>query len=156
VNDANEKSDEEQFEAITPPTIRSRVRSHALTSGTSRRRGLSPLPPAVNIFSPPRQRLGSLQTAKHLPTAIIQKTYEILVSPPSHLLHLMVNIASKIAAGEWRGVLPGQGEAVHWDFEDEYGVTEWTEDDYGISLFSNQDKAKKEPENSPGGSWEVD
>lgn len=156
VNDANERSDEEQFEVITPPTIRSRVRHHALTTGNPRRRGLSPLPPAVNLFSPPRHRLGSLQTAKHLPTAIIQKTYEILVSPPSHLLQLMLNIATKIAAGEWRDVLPGQGEAVHWDFEDEYGVNEWTEDDYGISLFSSQDKPSKESSNRHGGSWEVD
>lgn len=157
VNDTNEKSDEEFCEAITPPvTLRTRVRHHALSSGTSRRRGLSPLPAAANLFSPPRKRLGSLQTAKHLPTAIIQKTFEILVSPPSHLLHLMLNIASKIAAGEWRGVLPGQGEAVHWDFEDEYGVTEWNEDDYGIGLFNTQGKPDKEAMISPGGSWEVD
>jgi hypothetical protein len=156
VNDVNEKSDEEQFEAITPPTIRSKIRSHTLASGTSRRRGLSPLPPAVNLFSPPGRRLGSLQTAKHIPTAIIQKTYEILVSPPSHLLYLMVNIASKISAGEWRGMLPGQGDAAPWDFEDEYGVTEWTEDDYGISLFTTQDKPKKEADSNQGGSWEMD
>ena len=156
VNDTNEKSDEEQFEAITPPTIRSKVRQHTLTAGNSRRRGLSPLPAAVNLFSPPRQRLGSLQTAKHIPTAIIQKTCEILLSPPSHLLHLMLNIASKIAAGEWGGVLPGQREAVHWDFEDEYGVTEWNEDDYGISLFTTQDKPKKESTDHQGGSWEMD
>lgn len=156
VNDANEKSDEEQVEAVTPPTIRSKVRQHALTAGTSRRRGLSPLPAAVNLFSPPRQRLGSLQTAKHIPTAIIQKTCEILLSPPSHLFQLMLNIASKIAVGEWRGVLPGQVESVHWDFEDEYGTTEWTEDDYGISLFTAQDKARKESIDHQGGSWEVD
>jgi hypothetical protein len=156
VNDANEKSDEEQFEAITPPTVRSSVNHRALTSSSSRRRGLSPLPPAANLFSPPRQSARGLQTAKHLPTAIIQKTCEILLSPPSHLLHLMLNIASKIAAGEWRGVLPGYAEAVHWDFGDEYGGNEWTEDDYGISLFNTQNKPQKESSNYQGGSWDVD
>jgi hypothetical protein len=68
----------------------------------------------------------------------------------------MLNIASKIAAGEWRGVLPGYAEAVHWDFEDEYGGNEWTEDDYGISLFNTQAKPQKESSNHQGGSWEVD
>ena len=67
----------------------------------------------------------------------------------------MINIASKIAAGEWRGVLLGYGEAVHWDFEDEYGRDGWTEDDYGISLPNPQAKSKKAP-NIPGGSWEID
>jgi hypothetical protein len=31
----------------------------------------------------------------------------------------MLRIATKIANGEWRGVLSGYGEAVHWDFEDD-------------------------------------
>ena len=155
VNDTNEKSDDEQFEIVTPPTIRSNIRHRATTSSNSRRRELSPLPAAVNLFSPPRRRPRRLQTARHLPTAIIQKTCEILLSPPSHLLHLMLNIASKIAAGEWRGVLSGHGESVHWDFEDEYEGEGWTEDDYGISLPNAQSKTKKST-NVSGGSWEVD
>jgi hypothetical protein len=155
VNDASERSDEEQFEVVTPPTIRSNIRHRATTSSNSRRRALSPLPAAVNLFSP-RQRSRRLQTARHLPTAIIQKTCEILLSPPSHLLHLMLNIASKIAAGEWRGVLSGHGEAVHWDFEDEYAGDGWAEDDYGISLPNPQTKVKKPNTSNAGGSWEVD
>jgi hypothetical protein len=69
----------------------------------------------------------------------------------------MLNIASKIAAGEWRGVMfgYGEGESVHWDFEDEYGDEGWTEDDYGISLSNTKAKTKKYT-NVPGGSWEVD
>ena len=67
----------------------------------------------------------------------------------------MLNIASKIAAGEWRGVLSGNGESVHWDFEDEYAGEGWTEDDYGISLPNPQTKTRK-PMNVLGGSWEVD
>jgi hypothetical protein len=67
----------------------------------------------------------------------------------------MLNIASKIAAGEWRGVVSGHGESVHWDFEDEYAGEGWAEDDYGISVHNAQGKTKKST-SMPGGSWEVD
>lgn len=156
VNDTNEKSDDEQFEVITPPTARSGLRHRATTSSNSRRRTLSPLPAAVNLFSPPKHRLKRLQTTRHLPTAIIQKTCEILLSPPSHLLQLMLNIASKIAAGEWKGVLSGNGEDVHWDFEDEYVGEGWTEDDYGMSLPNTEARPKKANTKTEGGFWEVD
>jgi hypothetical protein len=141
-----EKSEDEAFEITTPSPPR--LRHRATTSSNSRRRTLSPLPAAVNLFSPPRNSR-RLQTARHLPTAIIQKTCEILLSPPSHLLNMMVNIASKIAAGEWRGFLLGEGEAVHWDF---------TEDDYGCSLAPAvaDRKAISQYGTSSGGSWEVD
>lgn len=156
VNDGSEKSDEEQSEIVTPPTVRSNIRHRATTSSNSRRRTLSPLPAAVNLFSPPRRRNRRLQTARHLPTAIIQKTCEILLSPPSHLLQLMLNIASKIAAGEWRGVLSGHGESVHWDFEEEYAGEGWFEDDYGISLAKTSTNSSKRSSTVTGGSWEVD
>lgn len=156
ITDAGEKSDEEQFEVLTPPTAKPIIRHRATTSSNSRRRALSPLPPAVNLFSPPRRRSRRLQTARHLPTAIIQKTCEILLSPPSHLFHIMISIASKIAAGEWRGVLSGHGDSVHWDFEDEYSGEGWFEDDYGITLPNAQTRAKTTTANVPGGSWEVD
>ncbi len=68
----------------------------------------------------------------------------------------MLSIASKIAAGEWRGVLSGHGEAVHWDFEDEYGANAIYEDDYGMSLSTTQTKGKNSSTNVTGGSWEVD
>jgi hypothetical protein len=69
----------------------------------------------------------------------------------------MLNIASKIAAGEWREVLSGNGEAVHWDFEDEYAGEVWTEDDYGISLPGSQSSVQKGNSSvQSGGSWEVD
>jgi hypothetical protein len=164
VNDPSEKSDEEQSEIVTPPTVRPLVRHRATTSSNSRRRALSPLPAAVNLFSPPRRHSRRLQTARHLPTIIIRKTCEILLSPPSHLFQLMISIASKIAAGEWRGVLLGHGEAVHWDFEDEYAGEGWFEDDYGISLTGHGQNTSKTPSITSvasatgvaGGSWEVD
>ncbi|TVY35650.1 hypothetical protein LOCC1_G007019 [Lachnellula occidentalis] len=160
INDATERSDDEQPEAITPPTIRPNLRHRATTSSNSRRRQLSPLPAAVNLFTPPRrQRSRRLQTARHLPTAILQTTAKILLSPPSHLLHLMLNIASKIAAGEWRGFLSNQGENVYWDFEQEYGAALCKEDDFGISITPKPAKEKMNVTTSStdvGGSWEVD
>jgi hypothetical protein len=156
INDSIEKSVEVKFQTKSASVTRPNVRHRATTSSNSRRRTLSPLPAAVNLFSPPRRRSRRLQTARHLPTAIIQKTCEILLSPPSHLLQLMLNIASKIAAGEWRGVLSGHGEAVHWDFEDEYAGEGWHEDDYGMDLSRTANKHGKQKSNAPGGSWEVD
>ncbi|TVY23295.1 hypothetical protein LHYA1_G007870 [Lachnellula hyalina] len=160
INDATEKSDDERPEAITPPTIRPNFRHRATTSSNSRRRQLSPLPAAVNLFSPPRRRRSRrLQTTRHLPTAILQTTAKILLSPPSHLLHLMINIASKIAAGEWRGFLSNQGENVYWDFEQEYGAAPCNEDDFGISITPKPSKEKRNATTSStdvGGSWEVD
>ncbi|KAK6608945.1 hypothetical protein H4I96_02876 [Botrytis cinerea] len=158
VNDCG-KSECEAFEAITPSPPR--LRQRGTTGSNSRRRTLSPLPAAVNLFSPPP---GSrrLQTARHLPTAIIQKTCEILLSPPSHLLHVMINVASKIAAGEWRGVLLGEGEAVHWDFtEDEYHGEGWTEDDFGFSLTPTPSRRREvssqsKKDTTSSESWEVD
>ncbi|KAG9243658.1 inheritance of peroxisomes protein 1-domain-containing protein [Calycina marina] len=151
-------SEDGAFEIATPPTtIRPRVRHRATTSSNSRRRELSPLPAVVNLFTPTR-RSRHLQTNRHLPTAIIQKTCEILLSPPSHLFSLMLSIASKIAAGEWRGVLSGYGDSVHWDFEDEYAAESWAEDDYGISLQGQESSRKpsRQRKSMPGGSWEVD
>jgi len=75
---------------------------------------------------------------------------------------MMVNIASKIAAGEWRGVLLGEGEAVHWDFtEEEYYGESWAEDDYGFSLAPANSERKVTSSTSKnntisGESWEVD
>lgn len=160
INDATEKSDDERPEAVTPPTIRPNFRHRATTSSNSRRRQLSPLPAAVNLFSPPRRRRSRrLQTARHLPTAILQTTAKILLSPPSHLLHLMLNIASKIAAGEWRGFLSNQGENVYWDFEQEYGAAAYNEDDFGISIppkLSKENRNTTTSSTDVGASWEVD
>ena len=68
----------------------------------------------------------------------------------------MLNIASKIAAGEWRGVLSGYGDSVHWDFEEGYTGGAWTEDDFGISISSQPSASVKSQKSVQGGSWEVD
>lgn len=65
--------------------------------------------------------------------AIIAKTCEILLSPPSHLINLMLSVAARIAAGEWRGMVFGYDEAgeaipVQWDYSDG-GLSDWGDDD---------------------------
>jgi hypothetical protein len=160
-NDFEDNLDEEFFE-IAPPPSQQQIRHRPTTGSNSRRRALSPLLPAANIFSPSRQRPRRLQTARHLPTAIIQKTCEILLSPPSHLLHLMLNIAAKIAAGEWRGMVFGfseGGEKIvgEWDYDDSELIGDsWDEDDYGVSLGRKHSSNSNAAHERVGRSWEVD
>lgn len=108
---------------------RPRIRHRATTSSISVSRALSPLPPAANIFSShgkfravgrPKTRL---QAVSRIPGAIINKTCEILLSPPGHLINLMLNVAARITGGEWRGFIFGVGESgeqipVQWDYSD--------------------------------------
>ncbi|KAK0724818.1 inheritance of peroxisomes protein 1-domain-containing protein [Lasiosphaeris hirsuta] len=109
------------------------IRHRATTSSSisADRRVLSPLPPAANLFSP-RQvysaaaavSASKLAVVRRLPMVVIQKTCEILMSPPSHLINLMLNVAARIAAGEWRGLVFGTDERgeqipVHWDWSEE-------------------------------------
>lgn len=156
-----ENLDEEHFEIAPPPSQR-QIRHRPTTGSNSRRRALSPLPSPANIFSPSQRRPRRLQTARHVPIAIIQKTCEILLSPPSHLLHLMLDIAAKIAAGEWRGMVSGFGEegekiVEQWDYEDSEVTGEsWDEDDYGISLGGKRSSNSSAARERVGRSWEVD
>lgn len=163
-NDDNDSPfDDGHSRASTPSrTTRQCRRRRATTSSNSARRALSPLPPAANIFSPTHRRPRHLQTAAHLPTAIIQKTCEILLSPPSHLINLMLSIASKIAAGQWRGVVFGFGEGgekipVQWDYTDGDPVGPWDEDDYGMSpAVSKASGVLGRNAYRPPGAWEID
>jgi hypothetical protein len=160
VNEFEDGLNEEYFE-IAPPPSQQQIRHRPTTGSNYRRRALSPLPPAANIFSPSRRRPRHLQTARHLPTAIIQKTWEILLSPPSHLVKLMLNIAAKIAAGEWRGMVSGfeGGETIagQWDYEDdELTGDSWDVDDYGISVGGKQPSNCNAARERVGRSWELD
>jgi Inheritance of peroxisomes protein 1 len=166
IDDIEDNLDEERFEIVTPPISTGRIRRRVAPSN-SRRRALNTLPshiPANNMSSPLRQHPRRLRTTRHLPTAIIQKTCEILLSPPSYLVHLMLDIASKITAGEWRGMIFGFGErgekiVGQWDYGDgDVEEDEWGEDDYGICLGGNQATMKKSNTTvgTVGGSWEID
>jgi len=114
-------------------TQRPHIRRRGTTSSSisPSRRALSPLPSAANLFAP-RRPFGSLSSAtrgkldvvRRIPMAIIQTTCEILMSPPSHLINLMLKVAARIAAGEWRGFVFGTDEhgeqiPVHWDWSDD-------------------------------------
>lgn len=113
--------------------VRRRARASTLTIG---RRGLSPLPPAADLFSTSalrRRPVSRLEAVRRLPGAIINKTVEILLSPPGHLVHLMLKVAARIAAGEWTGLVLGFGEGgesipVHWDYSDDE-LSSWEDDD---------------------------
>jgi hypothetical protein len=111
-----------------------------ISDGSLRRRALSPLAPAANIFSPPAPAGASraliynnrLEIMKKLPMAIISKTCSIVLGPPLHLLTLMLKVAAKIAAGQWRGQEYGYGTdgeqiPVHWDYSDG-DISDWDED----------------------------
>ncbi|TPX09588.1 uncharacterized protein E0L32_009189 [Thyridium curvatum] len=171
------------------PSPRPEVRHRATTASISlsnRHRALSPLPPAANLFSPPAQRrvvsrpTTRLEAVRRIPSAIIHKTCEILLSPPSHLINLMLKVAARIAAGEWRGLVFGQGEAgehipVQWDYTDhgDAGMYPWAEEDDFSPAFrrrasvapasgkirqGDDEEGETRPSSSAGSgrSWEVD
>ncbi|KAI1275036.1 inheritance of peroxisomes protein 1-domain-containing protein [Xylaria sp. FL0933] len=88
-----------------------------------------PLPRAANFFTPgSRQTSQSRLTAvRRLSITILQKTIDLLLGPPSHLVKLMLRVAAKIAAGQWRGLVLGFSESgeeipVQWDYssDDEF------------------------------------
>ncbi|KAK4156832.1 inheritance of peroxisomes protein 1-domain-containing protein [Chaetomidium leptoderma] len=121
------------------PAIRRATTSSSISSS---RRPLSPLPSAANLLTPRRaspaatpnnnnnnnagttSKAALVAAVRRLPMTMIHKTCEILMSPPSHLMSLMLKVAARIAAGEWRGLVFGMGEAgervsVTWDWSDD-------------------------------------
>ncbi|CAJ2508813.1 Uu.00g138390.m01.CDS01 [Anthostomella pinea] len=156
------------------PQARQRPRPNNLSIS---RRALSPLPPAANLFSPQARQSpqGRLAAVRRLPSAIAHKTIEILLSPPSHLVNLMLKVAAKIAAGEWRGLVFGLGEGgeqipVQWDYSDgEYSSFD-DDDDYTMAKLGQGTRRSTSGDIAPTGesnrrttrelndsrSWEVD
>lgn len=92
------------------------------------------------------------------------------MSPPSHLVQIMVEIAAKIKAGQWRGAVFGideGGEEVvgQWDYEDgDFMCDQWDDDadadDYGtktpVSSQMVRHRAVRGPPGGFGDSWEID
>ncbi|KAG4285760.1 hypothetical protein FPRO06_07020 [Fusarium proliferatum] len=129
--------------STTPMTAPQRpfVPRHRATTGSIsvRRRALSPLPPAANLFTPAstmerRPYRSKLETVKNLPMAIIAKTYEMILGPPSSLIRLILKVAAKIASGQWRGLVYGYGEdgeeiPVQWDYS-EGEFSDWSDDQH--------------------------
>ncbi|KAK8123790.1 hypothetical protein PG999_003708 [Apiospora kogelbergensis] len=159
------------------PALRHRAQSTSSNQmSITQRRGLSPLPPAANLFTPPRpstaRPASRLEAVRKLPSAIIHKTVEILMSPPGHLVNLMLQVAAKIAAGEWRGLVFGFNEGgekipVQWDYSDGE-LSSWEDDDdyhFCMGRFGSMQNREEQPspqanafgspeEDSRG--WEVD
>ncbi|KAK7752312.1 hypothetical protein SLS62_005648 [Diatrype stigma] len=140
-----------------PPPPRPRVRPNSLSIS---RRALSPLPPAANLFSPPKKPSDEshLKTMRRLPSTIIQRTLEVLLGPPIYLVKLMLKVAAKILAGEWRGLVFGFGESgeqipVQWDYSDGE-FSDWEDDDTDEILFTGRrnNSGNSQPSNSSSGS----
>lgn len=134
------------------------------------RRALSPLPPAANLFSHSQRRPSesNINAMRRLPSTIIQKTLEVFLGPPIFLVKLMLKVAAKILAGEWRGLVFGIGESgekipVQWDYSDGE-FSDWEDDDDYIfpEYMSNRGDGNlrmSQPNNSGANdtrSWEVD
>lgn len=66
----------------------------------------------------------------------------MILGPPAHLINLMLKVAARIAAGEFRGFVFGMGEGgevvdVRWDWSDEHSDIDegaalegWDESDF--------------------------
>ncbi|KAL1887818.1 hypothetical protein Cpir12675_006404 [Ceratocystis pirilliformis] len=110
--------------------------SHRTTTSISQRTALSPLPSIADLFSrpstPPSKRnhnvYNLVHTGDHLrriPWSIMAKTCDLILGPPRNLLRLMLHVAAKIVAGQWRGSVYGHGAngtqiPVHWDYSDDF------------------------------------
>ncbi|KAL2268098.1 hypothetical protein VTJ83DRAFT_2944 [Remersonia thermophila] len=103
----------------TNATAPSRGRSQ--TPHRHRRRATSVTIPRGGTAAGPNPLAAAV---RHLPLTVFVKTCEIFLSPPAHLISLMLNVAARIAAGEWSGLAFGMGEggervSVSWDWSEE-------------------------------------
>lgn len=129
VSDSDDDSVElPNLDAPTPPDA---IRMKRLT-GASQRRAFSPMPQAQNLFCPPKRTPG-----RDFTSALVRKTYELVLGPPSHLVSLMLRIAASISNGfgfSTYRVRRAEKIPCSWDSDDE---AEWPEeDDFGIPLRS--------------------
>jgi hypothetical protein len=151
ISDSDEDSDNPPWaDAVTPPdTIRLRHLPRRL-SNSSQATDTSALSRPVNLFSTPAApSLGKLLTA-----ALVQKAYAILISPPAHLVALMLEIASKIINGVPIMYGPnGRKQRIpcSWEDSEADGEDEWDEDDFGMPLDNLKRPSDVSMEGSDGG-----
>lgn len=116
------------LDAPTPPDA---IRMKRLT-GASQRRAFSPMPHPQNLFRPQQRSLG-----KDFTSALVRKTYELVLGPPSHIVSLMLRIAASISNGfgfSTYRVRRAEKIPCSWESDDE---ADWPdEDDFGIPLGS--------------------
>ncbi|RAR06356.1 peroxisome inheritance [Stemphylium lycopersici] len=116
----------------TPPDA---IRMRRLT-GASQRRAFSPMPPAQNLFCPPKHN-----PSKDFTNALVRKTCEIVLGPPAHLVSMMLRIATTISNGiGFSAYRARRAEKIpcSWESDDE---ADWAEDDFGIPLNNMRDSA---------------
>ncbi|KAL9084318.1 MAG: hypothetical protein Q9165_008146 [Trypethelium subeluteriae] len=128
VSDTEEHSDPQSAEVVTPPdTLRLREPRRA------RYRSVSPF-----TQDPSTLLMRARPQARHLPGTLIRKTYEILMSPPSHLISIMLKIAARIAgtiglAAAECDLPPSSRIPCSWESEEE-GIDWDEEEDDSIRL----------------------
>lgn len=154
VSDDTSQSEDTWPDVETPSPLTQLRQRRALSRCSTQ----SPLPSPANVYSPSYQLSGH-----HLTTAILQKTCSLLLGPPVQLVALMLNIASKIAKGTFRGAAYGYSESgqripCSWNFSDSEDDAEpsWEEDDFGVSLGTGTGGTRQEPKEELGGTWEID
>ncbi|KAH9861746.1 hypothetical protein J1614_011499 [Plenodomus biglobosus] len=124
-------SDDDSIElpALDAPTPPNAIRMKRLT-GASQRRAFSPMPQAQNLFRPPQRNLG-----RNFTSALVRKTCELVLGPPSHLVSIMLRIAASISNGfgfSTYRVRPAEKIPCSWESDDD---ADWQEeDDFGIPL----------------------
>ncbi|KAF1829332.1 hypothetical protein BDW02DRAFT_583772 [Decorospora gaudefroyi] len=123
-------SDDDSLEraSLDIPTPPDAIRMKRLT-GASQKRAFSPMPPAQNLFCPPRHNPG-----RDFTNALVRKTCEIVLGPPAHLVSIMLRIATSISNGFSFGtyrVRRAEKIPCSWESDDE---GDWAEDDFGIPL----------------------
>lgn len=113
-------------------------------------RALFPLPPAANLLlvDPVGRASTAVRAIRRIPSSIFNKTCEILISPPAHLISLMLKAAARITAGEWRGFVFGMDEGgelvdIRWDWSDDGDIgglilEGWDESDFDLSNTRRQ------------------
>lgn len=130
----------------TPMRHRAATTSVAISHTSPR--ALSPLPPAANLLlaDPVGRASTAVRAIRRIPSSIFNKTCEILISPPAHLISLMLKAAARITAGEWRGFVFGMDEGgelvdIRWDWSDDDDIDGlmlegWDESDFDFSNLS--------------------
>ncbi|KIE01522.1 hypothetical protein MAJ_02327, partial [Metarhizium majus ARSEF 297] len=140
---SNSSSDDKDLEDIkierstSPSRQANEIRRRILpkTAGPLNSNPLVELQSDKELFNPVR---GRLRTLGNLPRAIVSKTYNLLIGPPSHLVALMLRIAARICAGEWKGedvgfAANGHAIPVRWD----YSNGELSNEDFFFDEYNN-------------------
>ncbi|KAL5120969.1 hypothetical protein ACEQ8H_001157 [Pleosporales sp. CAS-2024a] len=127
VSDSDDNGDDSpDMDVATPPDA---IRMKRLT-GASQRRAFSPMPQPKNLFLPSKPATMGQQFT----SALVRKTCELVLGPPSHLVSLMLRIAASISNLGFSSYRIRREEKIpcSWESDEE---SEWPdEDDFGIPL----------------------